>query len=124
MHVFPPECGEYINNILECVKWGRVVREHRSPLYQNSFEAMCRATGFEPKVVFRTVDYQSVQGLVAANVGLALIPRLASGFLRPEIVARVIDRPTFNRRIEVAISPESEHAPDARRLFDLLRGAL
>ena len=38
---------------------------------------VCRAAGFEPRVSFESDDYQTVQGLVAAGVGVALIPQLA-----------------------------------------------
>ena len=37
----------------------------------------CHAAGFEPRVSFESDDYQTVQGLVAAGVGVALIPQLA-----------------------------------------------
>src|SRR5689334_6814100 len=37
----------------------------------------CHAAGFEPSVSFESDDYQTVQGLVAAGVGVALIPQLA-----------------------------------------------
>ena len=37
----------------------------------------CRAAGFEPRVSFESDDYLTVQGLVAAGVGVALIPQLA-----------------------------------------------
>ena len=37
----------------------------------------CHAAGFEPNVSFESDDYQTVQGLVAAGVGVALIPELA-----------------------------------------------
>ncbi len=37
----------------------------------------CHAAGFEPSVSFESDDYQTVQGLVAAGVGVAMIPELA-----------------------------------------------
>ena len=37
----------------------------------------CHAAGFEPRVSFESDDYLTVQGLVAAGVGVALIPQLA-----------------------------------------------
>jgi DNA-binding transcriptional LysR family regulator len=37
----------------------------------------CHAAEFEPNVAFESDDYQTVQGLVAAGVGVALIPELA-----------------------------------------------
>ncbi len=42
----------------------------------------CHAAGFEPLVAFESDDYQTVQGLVAAGVGVALIPRLALSAVR------------------------------------------
>src|ERR1700691_3370526 len=38
---------------------------------------VCLEAGFEPRVSFETDDYETVQGLVAAGGGVALIPRLA-----------------------------------------------
>ncbi len=35
----------------------------------------CHVAGFEPNVAFESDDYQTVQGLVAAGVGVALIPQ-------------------------------------------------
>jgi DNA-binding transcriptional LysR family regulator len=47
----------------------------------------CLAAGFEPRVSFESDDYQTVQGLVAAGVGVALIPALALSVARAEGVA-------------------------------------
>ena len=46
----------------------------------------CHAAGFEPRVSFESDDYLTVQGLVAAGVGVALIPRLALAGSRDDIV--------------------------------------
>jgi DNA-binding transcriptional LysR family regulator len=53
----------------------------------------CHAAGFEPNVAFESDDYQTVQGLVAAGVGVALIPELAffdSRSVREDIVVRTL----------------------------------
>jgi DNA-binding transcriptional LysR family regulator len=51
----------------------------------------CHAAGFEPNVAFESDDYQTVQGLVAAGVGVALIPALAlAGPERQDIVVRAL----------------------------------
>ncbi len=50
----------------------------------------CHAAGFEPNVSFESDDYQTVQGLVAAGVGVALIPELALTFVREDIVVRAL----------------------------------
>lgn len=48
----------------------------------------CHGAGFEPRVSFESDDYQTVQGLVAAGVGVALVPRLALSPSRADILIR------------------------------------
>jgi DNA-binding transcriptional LysR family regulator len=68
----------------------------------------CHAAGFEPNVAFESDDYQTVQGLVAAGVGVALIPELA-----------FFDRPSTRADIEVrALSPH----PPVRSVIATLPG--
>jgi len=51
----------------------------------------CHAAGFEPNVAFESDDYQTVRGLVAAGVGVALIPELALfDPAREDIVVRAL----------------------------------
>jgi DNA-binding transcriptional LysR family regulator len=58
----------------------------------------CHAAGFEPNVSFESDDYQTVQGLVAAGVGVALIPELA-----------FFDRPST--RDDIVVRALSPHPP-------------
>jgi DNA-binding transcriptional LysR family regulator len=68
----------------------------------------CHAAGFEPNVAFESDDYQTVQGLVAAGVGVALIPELA-----------FFDRPSTREDIVVrALSPH----PPVRSVIAALPG--
>jgi molybdate transport repressor ModE-like protein len=48
----------------------------RSCRNDHRIEAQLRARGFEPSIVFRSDDNPTVQALVAAGVGAALMPRL------------------------------------------------
>jgi len=66
----------------------------------------CHAAGFEPHVSFESDDYQTVQGLVAAGVGVALIPELALSVVREDIAIRALS-PTPPLRRVVAAMPES-----------------
>jgi DNA-binding transcriptional LysR family regulator len=50
----------------------------------------CHGAGFEPIVSFESDDYQTVQGLVAAGVGVALIPKLALAGARDDIAIRAL----------------------------------
>ena len=51
---------------------------------------ICRAAGFEPRVSFESDDYLTVQGLVAAGVGVALIPQLETHD-RPHLAAGAVE---------------------------------
>src|ERR687895_2700856 len=51
-------------------------------------ETACLAAGFKPKVGFRSDDYNVVQGLVAAGVGISLLPGLSLTKVRDDIVIR------------------------------------
>ena len=65
----------------------------------------CHVAGFEPSVSFESDDYQTVQGLVAAGVGVALIPQLALSVVREDIVIRALSPSPPVRRV-VAATPE------------------
>ncbi|MCX4694765.1 LysR family transcriptional regulator [Streptomyces sp. NBC_01408] len=63
----------------------------------------CAQQGFEPVHAMRTDDYAVVQGLVAAGTGVALIPRLALGAPRSDLVVRPLAGPDLAREISVAV---------------------
>jgi len=65
----------------------------------------CHAAGFEPIVSFESDDYQTVQGLVAAGVGVALIPKLALAGAREDIAIRALS-PASPVREVVAATPD------------------
>jgi DNA-binding transcriptional LysR family regulator len=65
----------------------------------------CHAAGFEPIVSFESDDYQTVQGLVAAGVGVALIPKLALAGAREDIAIRALS-PASPVRDVVAATPD------------------
>jgi DNA-binding transcriptional LysR family regulator len=80
----------------------------------------CLAAGFEPAVAFESDDYDTVQGLVAAGVGVALIPRLALAGGRSGIVARALAPSSLGRRVTVATLPGAGVAPAARSMIQVL----
>jgi DNA-binding transcriptional LysR family regulator len=80
----------------------------------------CLAAGYEPAVAFESDDYDTVQGLVAAGVGVALIPRLALAGGRSGIVARALAPSSLARRVMVATLPGAGVAPAARSMIQVL----
>jgi len=65
----------------------------------------CHAAGFDPIVSFESDDYQTVQGLVAAGVGVSLIPKLALAGARDDIAVRALT-PSNPVRTVVAATPK------------------
>jgi DNA-binding transcriptional LysR family regulator len=80
----------------------------------------CVAAGFEPKVTFESDDYETVQGLVAAGVGVALIPRLALSRVRPGIVVRALAPRSPARRVVTATMTGPGVAPAAQAMVEVL----
>jgi molybdate transport repressor ModE-like protein len=83
----------------------------------------CRAAGFEPKVSFESDDYQTVQGLVAAGVGVALIPELALSIVREDIVIRALSPNPPVRRVTAALPAETRLTPASSAMLRILEGA-
>ena len=80
----------------------------------------CLEAGFEPNVTFESDDYETVQGLVAAGVGVALIPRLALTRVHSGIVVRAL-QPSSPLRTVVAATPAGAAiAPAARAMLQIL----
>jgi DNA-binding transcriptional LysR family regulator len=80
----------------------------------------CVAAGFEPKVTFESDDYETVQGLVAAGVGVALIPRLALTHVHPGIVVRALAPRSPARRVVAATIGAADVSPAARTMVKIL----
>lgn len=59
----------------------------------------CSAAGFTPRVAFRSNDYDVVAGLVAAGLGIALVPTLGHHEATPGITARTLATPRLKRHV-------------------------
>ncbi len=82
----------------------------------------CQQAGFQPRVTFESDDYDTVQGLVAAGVGVALIPRLALTRVHPGIVVRALEPASPVRNVIVATGAAPGAAPAALAMMEILRG--
>ena len=83
----------------------------------------CRAEGFEPRVSFESDDYQTVQGLVAAGVGVALIPELALSVVREDIAIRSLSPAPPVRRVIAAAPAGARLVPGAPAMLGILEQA-
>ena len=81
----------------------------------------CHAAGFEPRVSFESDDYQTVQGLVAAGVGVGLIPQLALSAVRTDINVRALHPRSPVRKVFAATRRGAPVTPAVATLLDTLR---
>jgi DNA-binding transcriptional LysR family regulator len=81
----------------------------------------CHAAGFEPRVSFESDDYQTVQGLVAAGVGVALVPELALSTVRPDIIVRTLHPRSPVRKVFAATPRAAAVTPAVATMLDVLR---
>ena len=92
---------------------------HESPCARHVVRC-CHAAGFEPSVSFESDDYHTVQGLVAAGVGVALIPQLALSAVRDDIVTRSLSPGPPLRRVIAAIPAGARLVPGAPAMLGVL----
>lgn len=88
--------------------------------WSSMLRVACMEAGFEPKVALSTRNGLTVQRLVAAGVGIALVSELTVSEPQPGVVVRRIDPPMW-RRIHVASVPVGLLSAEAAVLVDALR---
>ncbi len=81
----------------------------------------CHAAGFEPRVSFESDDYQTVQGLVAAGVGVGLIPQLALSAVRADIRIGALHPQSPVRKVFAATRRGAAVTPALATMVDVLR---
>jgi molybdate transport repressor ModE-like protein len=82
----------------------------------------CAGAGFAPRIAHETDDYVTVQALVAAGLGVALLPGLALRALRRDDVAVLALAVPAPRHV-VAVVPAPPRPPATDALLDALRAA-
>jgi DNA-binding transcriptional LysR family regulator len=85
-------------------------------------EAAMRGAGVEPSFAFRTNDNGTVQGLVAAGVGNAVMPRLTVDEGDPRVTVRDLGDEVPPRVIAVARHRDRYHSPAARAFVETALG--
>jgi DNA-binding transcriptional LysR family regulator len=82
--------------------------------------AACMGAGFEPRIGYESDDYNVVQGLIAAGVGISLLPALALTNLREDIAVRSLGRRAPRRRIASAVIEGRYRSPATEAMLDIL----
>jgi DNA-binding transcriptional LysR family regulator len=95
--------------------------EGRDSVCATPLRTAAAAAGFEPRIGFESAQWLGKQGLVAAGVGVTLIPTLALATTREDIVLRRIEDPVLRRRIFVATLRCGYAAPAVEPMREILR---
>ena len=74
----------------------------------------------EPRVAFRSDDFNIVQGMVAAGAGVAVVPELALTNLRAEITIRNLASSAPTRTIATATLAGVHRSPATTALLELV----
>src|SRR5215211_4096830 len=83
-------------------------------------ERACQDAGFGPRVAFEADETLAAQALVAAGVGVTLLPRLALAAVHPAVVARALVKPPV-RRIWAARPAGAYQSPASEAMLQILR---
>lgn len=80
----------------------------------------CREAGFEPNVTFESDDYAVQQGLIAAKLGVTLLPDLALATLHPGVDVVPVKPKAPMRRVWAVTLTEGSRSPAAAAMVDIL----
>jgi DNA-binding transcriptional LysR family regulator len=84
--------------------------------------SVCHGAGFDPSISFRSNDYNVVQALVAAGLGIALVPALAQTSSE-QLVSRRIHDEAAPRRSTWSVHAKPMSPPAAQLAIDALRSS-
>jgi DNA-binding transcriptional LysR family regulator len=80
---------------------------------------ICRAAGFEPNVVQRTVQIQTAISLVSAGIGISLVPVTAKNLTQKGVVYRRLEEKTTADLL--VVYRDDETSPAVRHFLSITR---
>ncbi|MDH6109149.1 DNA-binding transcriptional LysR family regulator [Kitasatospora sp. MAP12-15] len=91
------------------------------PRCRANFLHVCAEEGFQPDIVFTTDDNLAIQSLVAAGVGLAVVPSLVLSFLcHAKVTGRALE-PHVRRQVSAYVLREHLPLPATELVLNELR---
>jgi DNA-binding transcriptional LysR family regulator len=80
----------------------------------------CASAGFEPRISFQSDDYSSMQGFVAAGMGVSVVPDLALVNVRDDVVIREIAPRAPVRHIVAGTLAGAYRSPAIEAMLEIL----
>lgn len=82
----------------------------------------CKQSGFTPKVSSQGEDLDAIKGLVAAGIGITLLPESAFNDLNPHYSAKVaIQNPELKRTVGIIIPRNRKLAPSEQVFYEFIK---
>jgi DNA-binding transcriptional LysR family regulator len=81
---------------------------------------LCSTAGFTPDVAFETEDYVAVMGLIAEDLGVAVIPDLILRTVQHDDVVALPMTPASRRHIVAVTTPDLQRVPAVKATLDAL----
>ncbi|MFD3655800.1 LysR substrate-binding domain-containing protein [Streptomyces sp. NPDC058620] len=82
--------------------------------------AACEAAGFVPEQAHSAAGWSAILAMVEAGMGIALVPRMASGERSDGVVMRVLDADQPRRHVVAAVRQGAEGGPAVARVLEAL----
>jgi LysR family transcriptional activator of glutamate synthase operon len=84
---------------------------------------VARGAGFEPRIAFETREVARARTIVAAGLGVAVLPRSDAQAPGPPVRVVSLHAPTLTHRISLCWRHGKRHAPAVRALLEQARNA-
>jgi DNA-binding transcriptional LysR family regulator len=91
-------------------------------LYTQMME-MCMQAGFQPRMVQEAIQFHVIISLVAAGLGIALVPASIQTFRRPDVVYRPLQNITTQAEIRV-VWQDASCSPVVRAFLDVVKAQM
>jgi len=88
---------------------------------RSAVQRAARAAGFEPRIAFETREVARVRAIVAAGLGVAVLPRSDAEAPGPPVRIAALHRPALAHRISLCCRRGRRHGPAARALLEQAR---
>jgi DNA-binding transcriptional LysR family regulator len=108
---------------LEILRDDSWIAPHSDTALRAVLDRACGLAGFAPTVDYASDDYTVIVALVAAGLGVALIPRLATEALSADVQLRPVVEPALTRTVSLVTRAGGRAHPAVAALADTLQRA-
>jgi DNA-binding transcriptional LysR family regulator len=99
------------------------IAPHSDTALRTVLDRACGLAGFAPAVDYASDDYTVIVALVAAGLGVSLLPRLAAGSLSIDVQLRPVVEPALTRTVSIVTRAGGREQPAVAALAGCLREA-